>query len=99
ELTPRLQLHSTPYSLRAAAADSSRFADSSRTAASLVIPATIAGSVSTAPLVDVNNQGAVGLRARGQTYATIGDGIDSTSKHFAAAESAGTNGTPAAGSI
>jgi len=105
EIAPRFQLRSSPYSLRAATADVADVADSSINAAHAEIAATVelplyvSGGVAENPLFEARNTAAAGtgIRAEGTTYASVSIGVDSTSRHFVAGETAGTLGTPVPG--
>jgi hypothetical protein len=111
ELEPRLRLHSVPYSLRTDVADlalnaqqatsatTAEQADSSRvagTAVTLTLPAVVQGSTGSAA-VTITNASDTALRVKGAKYGIISDGIDSTTKYFAAGDTAGANKKPAPG--
>ncbi len=100
EITPRFQLRSSPYSLRAATADvadSSINAARAEIAATVELPLVVSGSEAVSPLFESRNAAGIGIRAEGTTYASVSIGVDSTSRHFVAGETAGTLGSPAPG--
>jgi hypothetical protein len=100
EITPRFILRSSPYSFRAALADSSANAATAThatTAGTLDLPAQFTGSGDN-PLFEAHNTGkGAALRVEGGTYATISVGVDSTTKHFVSGETLGGGSIPAAG--
>ncbi len=101
ELTPRFILRSSPYSLRAAVADSASIsnlavraaqanraqrADTAGIAITLQAPATITGT-----------KPAAALRVVGQPVAIVSEGIDSVTGHIVVVDTAGSGGTPVGG--
>ena len=112
EIAPRMRMSSSPYSLRAAIADSAIYAesagyadnaghaDAAAAALTLEAPATISGSAFGAqPVLEVINQeGPIGLRVHGAEYAIVSDGVDSTGRHYVSGENA-DGSTPAPGAL
>ncbi|MEO5929600.1 MAG: hypothetical protein ABIR47_06685 [Candidatus Kapaibacterium sp.] len=106
ELSPRFTLRASPYALNSAIADSAGraaqaykaltavHADSAKT---LDLPAALRGAEGVNPLFEVKNDKGTALRTQGTTFATVSDGIDSTTKHYVAGEVSGDGGKPGAG--
>jgi hypothetical protein len=93
EILPRMRMSASPYSMRSNHADLAAYAGEAgyaESAGSLSVPSTISGTTTgdDAVLEVINDDGLVGLRARGNGYAIISEGIDSTSRYFISGESA-----------
>ncbi|HVZ38363.1 MAG TPA: hypothetical protein VHI13_03730 [Candidatus Kapabacteria bacterium] len=103
ELSPRFILRSSPYSLRAAGADSAaraHDADSAATAASAVT-ATYADTAHALATPAVINGGKtqIGLAVKGTPFAVVSNGNDSTSGHVIVGDTAGNSAAPVAGAL
>jgi hypothetical protein len=99
ELAPRLTIRSSPYSIRSTNADHADHAsqaDQATTAQGLQTPATIGGSEA-GPLLDVNNNGTIGVKGKGSEYGLVSIGPDSTSRYYVSGENLGTTGAPVPG--
>jgi hypothetical protein len=94
ELSPRLILRSSPYSIRAITADSALVAQSAH---SFRTPAAVVGFSDPNPLLDVNNGGSIGFRTGGSQYGIVSTAPDSTTHWFVSGSNAGTTGTPVVG--
>jgi hypothetical protein len=95
EITPRMTMSAAPYSLHATKAVDALYAESAGT---LGAPARIVGTSSgTEPILEVvNSDGPIGMIVHGNAYAVVSQGVDSTNRHYVAAEAAGSN-APAPG--
>jgi hypothetical protein len=88
ELAPRLTLRSTPYSLRAAVADSAA-----------VIPRHISGHNPDGSLLSIDNGGgSIGLEVAGE-YGIVSYGIVKTDEYFISELSAGDDDAPQSGGV
>ncbi|MDB5035603.1 MAG: hypothetical protein JWQ98_2844 [Chlorobi bacterium] len=105
ELSPRFTLRASPYALHSTIADSAARAaqalkalraDSAKT---LDLPASLRGAEGVNPLFEVRNDKGTALRTQGTTFATVSDGIDSTTKHYVSGETSGDAGKPGPGAL
>jgi hypothetical protein len=89
ELAPRLTLRSTPYSLRAAVADSAG-----------IIPSHINGHNPDGSLLSIDNSsGSIGLEASGTDFGIVSYGPIKTDDHFVSDNSLGDDTAPQSGGI
>jgi hypothetical protein len=89
ELTPRLTLRSTPYSLRAQVADSAA-----------VIPAHINGHNADGSLLSIDNSnGSIGLEVNGGDYGLVSYGSVKTDGYFISENTVGDDDAPQSGGV